>query len=319
MIRELLQQAGFTGSFLLPLKPYTDWVRRRKAGVFHPNTGYITDDALRDYPWANAWALCFLAYPPNGVDAPVSSSYIPSNALYHLTRRLEETCREHGVRAVCADVPIRTMAAQAGVGVILKNAQLAIPPYGSRVSLQALLVDAGEAPVFDTPPRALHSCEGCDLCMRACPTGAIGEDGFHWRQCMRAYMDDVAAMPLWAKKNVRQLLGCEICQNACPVNAHLRVEPLPREQADALRLERLLADDTAEARRLVGKNITRRRFLSQAALIAANTGRADVLPLLAGLSEDADAQVRMQAIDAISCLQGEGKPCTMDASHQAGS
>lgn len=319
MIRGLLEQAGFTGSFLLPIKPYTEWVRRRQAGVFHPNTGFLTDDIRVAYPWANAWALCFLAYAPNGCDAPVSSNYIVANTLYHLTERFVKTCTEHGVRAERADVPIRTMAAAAGVGTVLKNAQMCIPPYGSRVSLQAVVLDAGEAPVFDVPQKIENTCKNCNVCENVCPTGAIDGDGFHWQKCARAYMDSAADMPAWARDAVTQLLGCEKCQNACPQNAHLAVQPLSIEDADALDLSRLLSGDVKPAKQILGRNMSRRKLLTQAAIVAGNTGRLDLLPLLGRLCADADEMVARCAEDAISRLQDAAKACTMGASHQTGS
>lgn len=318
MIRRILNESGFSGGYLLPLGSYQEWTRRRSAGVFHPNTAFITDDAQKDLPWANAWVLCLLAYPPNGADAPVSSNYITANTLYHLTRAFVDRLNAAGVRAARADVPIRTLAAQAGVGAVLKNAQLAIPPYGTRVSLQAVYVDAGTAPVFDVPPIFTAPCAGCHACEKACPSGAIDENGYHWRRCVRAYMDDPEA-PAWAMEKTCQLMGCEICQNVCPVNAGLSIMPLSETVRAAFAPERLLDGDCSAARALVGKNISAYKLMRQAALVAGTTGRRDLLPRLSALAETGPADVARAASFAITLLRAGENTCTMDASHRTGS
>lgn len=318
MIHRILKESGFTDGYLLPLDAYEDWTRRRSAGVFHPNAAFIADDAGQDMPWANAWVLCLLVYPPNGVDAPVSSNYITANTLYHMTRAFVDRLNAAGIRSARVDVPIRTLAAQAGVGAVLKNAQLAIPPYGTRVSLQAVYVYAGDSPVFDSPPVFASPCVHCHACQKACPSGAIDDGGYHWQRCVRAYMDDPEA-PAWAMEKTCQLMGCELCQNVCPVNAGLPVVPLSEPTRAAFALERLLGGDCAAARALVGKNISANKLMRQAALVAGTTGRSDLLPQLSALAETGRADVARAASFAITLLRAGENACTMDASHQTGS
>jgi epoxyqueuosine reductase len=113
-------------------------------------------------------------------------------------------------------------AARAGLGMLGMNGLLLTPEYGSFVFIGELMTDAdytavtGEAvPAFPAdPPR----CEGCGLCVKACPAGC-GEgsrDG-----CLSALTQKKGELtPEETAAIVKGGLvwGCDACQLACPHN-----------------------------------------------------------------------------------------------------
>lgn len=143
------------------------------------------------------------------------------------------------------------------------------------------------------------SCRNCHACERACPVGAIGPDGFHFERCIRAYLSG-GEMPEWTMNAMDSLLGCELCQRACPINAAVR--PVERVLPE-FELSRLLSGDIRPALALVGKNErSGGRLVAQAAVLAANQRRCDLLPLIEALQGDVRPLVRQAAQYAIKKL-----------------
>jgi epoxyqueuosine reductase QueG len=73
-------------------------------------------------------------------------------------------------------LPHKTVSTRAGLGWIGKSALLVTPEYGSMVRISSLLTDA---PLPCAAPVEESRCGACEVCMRACPGGAIS--GRLWR------------------------------------------------------------------------------------------------------------------------------------------
>lgn len=123
-------------------------------------------------------------------------------------------------KACCDTVPIsdKHWAARAGLGWIGRHTLLVTPQWGSWVNLGEL-VTTMECDQYDTPlpPR----CTDCNLCVDACPNGAIAPEGapmIDVRRCT-AYYNTHNPRPLPPDVDTRgYTLGCDICQLACPYN-----------------------------------------------------------------------------------------------------
>ena len=171
---------------------------------------------------------------------------------------------------------------------------------------QTRLTDALFPKLDDMPQNEIDPrCEGCGRCILSCPAQAIMPHArIDTAKCLRAqsYTDPIPEKfrPLIGKS----VLGCDICQRACPRNACVQdVEP-PQELTDALRPEKLLTGDVKPLAALVGSNYARPvRMQARAALIAANTGRKDLLPLLEDLCSHAFENVREHAKWAVEKLK----------------
>lgn len=300
VLNELATEHGFAACYVLRPERFIHYERRLLDGALHTGGMKLTYDLSRELPWANALVVLIRPYEPYSRDVPLSSNYPAANAAYHAVDALLPRLMEAGIRAERCHVPLRELLMRSGVGVALKNGQTAIPPYGSRFSVQALAASLPSPRYDDAPPRG--ECENCGACAAACPAGAIGEDGFDYRKCLRAYMGK-EPMPDWVMRGMTTMLGCELCQNACPFNAGLLTDDaLP----ECFSYERLLQNDLRDALALVGFNQkSGGRLIAHAAVMAANVGRRELLPLIEPLQNDPREAVRIAAAYAISKLHNE--------------
>jgi epoxyqueuosine reductase QueG len=114
------------------------------------------------------------------------------------------------------DLSYRHMAIEAGMGELGVNNLLLVPGHGARVRLVALLTDARLKP--GAPVEAgLCRPESCGYaCVRACPVGALSEDGRPTDKvkCLKHYLK--LGMP--GQSGVR----CGLCIARCPANKNAK-------------------------------------------------------------------------------------------------
>lgn len=110
----------------------------------------------------------------------------------------------------------RAVAVRAGLGWVGKNTCLLTPRHGSWVVLGVIVTTAALPP--DRPMES--RCGECDLCLRACPTGALLAPGvLDHRRCLSyiTQMKGVVPEPFY-KRLGRRVWGCDTCQAVCPHN-----------------------------------------------------------------------------------------------------
>lgn len=138
--------------------------------------------------------------------------------LYQVADFLKERTNRPDMKfKVCVDsapVAERSLAWLAGLGFLGKNRMLIHPELGPELFLGELFVDIELA--FDEPIK--QSCEKCNKCIRACPTGALTEQGLNANKCIsyltiehQGEFDDPS---LLCEQGV--LFGCDRCVLACP-------------------------------------------------------------------------------------------------------
>lgn len=209
-------------------------------------------------------------------------------------------------------LPERAVAQRAGLGWVGKNTNVMVKGLGSWVFLAALALDVD---LPEGEPLATH-CGSCDLCIRACPTGAI-VDGYtldNSRCISYLTIEHRGAIP----SDLRPLMGdwvfgCDICQDVCPVNRKAKVVDDPTFVApDAWRasppLIDLLAMDVetyqTRFRGTAVKRAKRNGLRRNAAVALGNAGDPAAVPALTQALADPDAVVRSHAAWALGRLGG---------------
>jgi ferredoxin len=111
-------------------------------------------------------------------------------------------------------ISYKKAAVLAGLGAIGRNNLLIHPEHGPWLLLRAVLTDAALAP---DAPIDFSPCDGCGLCITACPSGALTEGGFDRGACEGLY--SAPDLPRSAARRISPLgrINCEECMRACPI------------------------------------------------------------------------------------------------------
>lgn len=248
---------GFSGAYLLPLP---DWAP-------NPDEPHIVWNA-EAFPWARASLILAWAYKPYPPGERIPAYYVNSNLSYHASVALAKKLEAEGIGCKRCEIPIKQTAERYGLGIRLKSSLIAIPPFGTRIAFQSMLL--GEPFLPEEYSADLKSpCGTCRRCETACPAHAINAEGYDVKKCMRYYMDG-ADYPEWVYGIQRTHLGCEVCQEVCPMNAGIGFDEPTEEMYKAFDLHRLASGEAKEARLIVGKNITGGGKLTKEAVMFLN-------------------------------------------------
>lgn len=106
-------------------------------------------------------------------------------------------------------------ARKSGLGTIGKNSLFLHKKYGARVRLGTILTDCPVERDCEIPE---NICDGCNLCVKACPSGAIS--GKEWHEGVKR--EDIfspAVCSDYMKKKFHHIgrgVVCGICMKVCP-------------------------------------------------------------------------------------------------------
>ena len=132
-----------------------------------------------------------------------------------------------GEYAVFADnSPIREVFAaySAGLGVIGKNGLLINPVYGSDVFIGEIITTLDIKP--DTPLQ--KTCLECNMCIKRCPGGAIGENGVDVSLCLSDITQKKGELTEREEEIISEngmIWGCDVCSDVCPMNKNAKIKP----------------------------------------------------------------------------------------------
>ena len=324
-IKEAAQRLGFELVGISPVRPapheqsFAQWLREGLAG----NLDYMqrTESLRRDPRELVPWAVSIISVGMNyysGYSRPVESSesrgwisrYAWGDDYHNLMKgKLEALLESIGQfhdgniqgKAFVDSGPVleRDFAGIAGLGWIGKNTQLISPKKGSWFFLGELFVDLPLA--YDRPIR--DRCGRCDLCLKACPTGAfVGPYVLDARRCI-SYL--TIELKDWMPRSLRPLVGnhifgCDICQEVCPYNvkalptAELAFQPRPGLHAPEL-IAFLSLSEAEFRQRFRASPILRakrRGFLRNVAVALGNLKSLDAVPALIRSLDDEESVVR---------------------------
>lgn len=157
---------------------------------------------------------------------PKISRYAWGERDYHkiIKKKLKNLCNvinslspEIKTRAYVDDGPVmdKAWAVRSGIGWMGKNTNVIDPDTGSFFFLAEILINAE----LDYDTQVEDHCKSCNLCINACPTGALYEEyKLDANLCIsyqtienRNNIPDEINLNGW-------IFGCDICQDVCPFN-----------------------------------------------------------------------------------------------------
>ena len=218
-------------------------------------------------------------------------------------------------RGVVDTAPLleREFAQMAGIGWVGKNTLLLNRAQGSYFFLAALLTSVEI--VGDSPFENDH-CGSCTACLDACPTSAFVEPRvLNASRCIsyltieyRGYIPNDLSdqMQDW-------IFGCDACQIVCPWNrkaeTDVPIELQPSGINEKTSLEHWLTMDSEEFRKRYRHTPFWRTKLSgmqrNAMIAAANTHRADLLPVIENFAKSMDEVLKATSLWCISKLRSD--------------
>lgn len=119
-------------------------------------------------------------------------------------------------------IPERYVANLCGIGFIGKNNMIITEKYGSYVFLGEIITDLKFE--YDKPSEC--KCGNCNICTKACPTGAICKEK-NANLCMSYITQKKYVEDEWILKFKGRLFGCDICQIVCPYNKNVLLSNIP--------------------------------------------------------------------------------------------
>lgn len=148
---------------------------------------------------------------------------VVKDKLHQLLAYIKTLMPEVKGRAFCDTAPLleRYWAVKAGLGFIGRNRTLIIPGQGSYCFLGVLAIDAEVEITEHIEPQHVKFCEGCNRCLKACPTGALTTEGIDCRRCL-SYLTIEHRGTLPSEiigKLGKRIYGCDTCQQVCPHNS----------------------------------------------------------------------------------------------------
>ncbi len=341
-IKEFACEVGFDAVGVAPAGPFPDdraVVQQRIADGHYSGLPWFTaaradiaSDPRNLLPTARSLISVALSYRPDGAPAPDRSdgprgriSAYAWGRDYHrvLKERMEQVVtfireaagptQQARTLVDTARILDRAAARRAGVGWVGKHTNVITKAAGSWVFLGEILTELELAP--DAPLRT--NCGACDLCLRACPTGAIVAPYTVDNNRCISYLtiEHKGIIP----RELRPLMGtwvfgCDVCQEVCPPNrrvgepadAAFRAAPDGEPIDGTPELIPLLRISAEDFTRRFGHTPVKRAkcegLQRNAAIALGNSGDPAAVPALAAALRDGTPLVRAHAAWALGRL-----------------
>jgi len=143
----------------------------------------------------------------------------------YIERAVAEDVGKAGYKIATAMLPLKLLAVRSGLAEYGRNNIAYVSGMGSFMRLTAVYSDKPCEKDSWQEAQMMKRCEACDLCSKACPTGAISSDRFLLRaeKCLTYHNEKKGSIPFpdWIKPSWHNcIVGCIRCQAVCPENKH---------------------------------------------------------------------------------------------------
>jgi len=245
----------------------------------------------------------FIPYSPyrkNDKRVFIDAYYKTSNEVYHLTNKIIKELNAVGIDAEREKAHIyKKVAAESGLVSPLKTTLTANEKYGTKIVLSVIKVKG----IYEIKKKCPDLCIQCNKCVRACPTGAITDEGFKREKCLREMQNlKLLISDEDLKKMGLKVLGCDICQRACPVNGNIEETEEDQALTDLTDIKSLVENAYNGYKTLgplmpyVGFNfLKKKRFLFFALNAAYNAEDYGCIETVKKLVDDPDGNIRKMA------------------------
>lgn len=175
--------------------------------------------------------------------------YVVPEMLDPICRKAEELLGEGAECHAYADTgPLkdRFLVLRSGLGKIGRNQMMIHEKYGSFFFVAYITLNVEIEPDEEVAYVNGIDCLKCDQCARACPGGAMLEDGsFAWERCMSGITQKKGDLEDWEIEILKKgttVFGCDVCQVVCPMNQGVAITPIrdfTQDRIDSLHLKDL--------------------------------------------------------------------------------
>lgn len=204
----------------------------------------------------------------------------------------------------------REVAKRAGIGYTGRNCSIINPRFGSFIFLGEILTDIRIEP--DKPLE--ENCGDCNLCLKACPTGALCSPyTVNAKQCI-SYLTQSRDLSCEEYGKIgSSIYGCDICQAVCPKNKGVSIsrhgEFIPREwnlYPDAVDILEMDNKTFQETFKNTSAGWRGKKILQRNAIIAiANSGIRAGAKYIVKMLDDSRKDIRETSVYALYRLLGE--------------
>lgn len=200
----------------------------------------------------------------------------------------------------------RELARKAGIGYYGKNCSIINDEYGSFIFLGYILTNLD----LEFSEEVSNKCGDCDLCLKACPTGALeGACKFNPKKCISYLTQTKDNIPINLREKMgMKIYGCDTCQLVCPKNKNIKKsthkEFMPNITKGYIDIEELLSMSNKEFKKRYGEmagSWRGKNILKRNAIIAlGNMKREKNIEILMPLLEDSNIIIKEYAQWAIA-------------------